>query len=479
MPTPEERDRNNLKNKPEKSLANTYLKPVHSVNTYRKSLPPSYKKYVLTTYANLANLAKMKNVPNKLYYKHERQITHDMEKRRKIKTTENGQPTLRMIFTQTIAINLQIQFTTNVNLYTILINSNYLQLLYNSINLLIHNYLYIKFTQLSNLYQKSNYIISTLTYLKTKSKILTCRTKERRKVKTRRQQIMIYESNTRKMKMKTHNANHQIIYKKNRRNVTRRKYLHKNLDLKSIAACFFTKPINFKLILITTSQCTSARKLSKNVTLARKEAGQDRMEINIDIDPLQLKINHIALARSTAKNTQATLRQEQKVNYKGYSKLSRTSGKLMNTRLRFSGLCFQHSALSLRGTPPRPARPASSSIPMPATAPTCWPSTSSLGRHPPPLVVLESNRLIKKLSKAFIYNSRAEKTAVLMLLVQLVGSRPSNHLRPHHPAEPQQGLDPQQPRCRQVHHVHLLQEDNHQCLIAAANLVVCPQFRSP
>ena len=284
-------------------------------------------------------------------------------------------------------------------------------------------------------------------------------------------------------KMKKNNFKHHIIYKKKIRNATQRKYLYKNLDLynlNSIAACFFTKPINFKLILITTSHCTTARNLGKNVTLARKTTSQDRLENNIELDPLNSnKANPITPARTADNNTQATSSRGQKVKYKGYQKLHRIKGKLIQvatTRLRLRDILLRNSTPSLWGTPPPPARPASPSISTTASAPTCWPSSSSLGRYLQTPVVLRTNGL-KKLNKAFIYNTRTKKTTVMPL--QLIGSRLSKHLRPHPRAEPQQGPDQRRPRRRRVHRIYPLQGDNHHSLDAAAYLVAYPQFRSP
>ena len=82
------------------------------------------------------------------------------------------------------------------------------------------------------------------------------------------------------------------IYKKNTR---RTKYLHKDINLynlKSIANCFFTKPINFKLILNqATPLIIIARKRinAKYVTPAREKTSQDRQEVKNNIKPGSLK----------------------------------------------------------------------------------------------------------------------------------------------------------------------------------------------
>ena len=89
--------------------------------------------------------------------------------------------------------------------------------------------------------------------------------------------------------------------------------------------------------------------------------------------------------------------------------------------------------------------------------------------------ILKPSRLYKTRYKEFICNSRLKK------LANLLGSLPSNPLRPHHRVEHQPGPDPRRPQRRPAQPDHPLTGDNHHCLklTAVATLVVHPQSRSP
>ena len=139
---------------------------------------------------------------------------------------------------------------------------------------------------------------------------------------------------------------------------------NQNSYLKSIVNCFFTKPINFKLILIHT---------------------------------------YVTPARATVKDTKASPNKGGKIIYKG-PKLIRTKGKLLRLSNRKKLGKFSPRNYALWETPAPTARTASSSVSAVAPATTFWPGPSSSSSCPSLLIITK-----QLLSRMFIsHNDRAD-----------------------------------------------------------------------
>ena len=225
----------------------------------------------------------------------------------------------------------------------------------------------------------------------------------------------------------------------------------------SIAARFFTKPINFKLILKPATRLTTDRKRKHG--LARQQTVQDGLEIKYNLE--------LGLTKNLKNNFDILLCPSSRA--ARYTQLEQ--GQHLQSRVK------PHQSLE----PQRPRRldivqdqhhgKACHRVSLDTTK-LIRVKILTLSRCQTSIIILGTARLNKIMEKTFITITEVKKLTLLSNI----------HLRHQHRAELQQGLHRRRHRRRLVHHVHPLQEDNHRCLkpTAAVNPVAAsPQLLSP